>query len=339
MPALVISLDFELFWGVSESRTIESYGENISGVWQAVPAMLKLFERYGIHATWATVGMLMCKDFKQWSDFRPDLMPTYGRKECSTYSVAELARKFPTLFFAPPLVEQILATPGQELGSHTYSHFYCSEKDTTAAQFAADMDCAKRIFDSYNVKPSSFVFPRNQICEAYMDMLSAAGFTAYRGNQDHWIYRNGHLAPVAFGSLRRLMRIGDTYFPVTGNHTSSWPTDISQDQLINLPASRFLRPVSSYSTVNELQMHWIMRGMKEAAMTERIFHLWWHPHNFGRNTEENLNNLEKLLMYYRELNNQYGMMSLSMKDVDQLCRIKKVSYAEKNKDMSRHIVA
>lgn len=43
MPVLVISLDFELFWGVVDSRTIENYGANIEGEWQAVPAMLGSF--------------------------------------------------------------------------------------------------------------------------------------------------------------------------------------------------------------------------------------------------------------------------------------------------------
>lgn len=51
MSALVIALDFELFWGVTESRTIKSCGANIAGVWQVVPAMLKLFRQYHIQAT------------------------------------------------------------------------------------------------------------------------------------------------------------------------------------------------------------------------------------------------------------------------------------------------
>lgn len=122
MSALVVSLDFEMFWGVTDSRTIENYGANIAGEWQAIPAMLKLFKQYGIHATWATVGMLMCKDYKQWCEIRPSIMPTYTRESCSTYSVAALARDFPKLF-CPPLVEQILATDCQEIASHTYSHF------------------------------------------------------------------------------------------------------------------------------------------------------------------------------------------------------------------------
>jgi hypothetical protein len=322
LSSLVISLDFELFWGVTDSETVENYGANIEGVWQAVPGILKLFKEYDIHATWATVGMLMCKDFKQWSDLSPSIMPTYKRESCSTYSVAALARDFPKLFFAPTLVEQILATDGQELASHTYSHFYCGEEGTTVEQFVSDLDCAKSIFGEYKVEPTSLVFPRNQVRDEYLNMLLGAGFTAYRGNQDHWLFRDGHfLVSASYGTIRRLIRAADTYIPITGNHTSSFSTGIPKGRLMNIPASRFLRPVSGHPSVDRLHLSRIKSGMREAARTNSIFHLWWHPHNFGRYTEANLMNLEKLLEYYRILNHEHGMQSLSMRELEGSCRV------------------
>ena len=56
--AFVISLDFELMWGVRDKRTIADYGANILGVRQVVPALLDLFAERGIGCTWATVGLL-----------------------------------------------------------------------------------------------------------------------------------------------------------------------------------------------------------------------------------------------------------------------------------------
>ena len=35
----VISLDFELFWGVADTQTIAGYGPNVLGEWQAVPLL------------------------------------------------------------------------------------------------------------------------------------------------------------------------------------------------------------------------------------------------------------------------------------------------------------
>ena len=45
--AFVISLDFELFWGVRDSKSLADYGANILGVRQAIPAMLELFCEVG----------------------------------------------------------------------------------------------------------------------------------------------------------------------------------------------------------------------------------------------------------------------------------------------------
>ena len=55
---LLISLDFELFWGVLDCHTYDSYGKNVLGGRNAIPKLLELFKKYGVHATWATVGMM-----------------------------------------------------------------------------------------------------------------------------------------------------------------------------------------------------------------------------------------------------------------------------------------
>ena len=52
--------------------------------------------------------------------------------------------------------------------------------------------------------------------------------------------------------------------------------------------------------------------MKKAAKKGRIFHLWWHPHNIGINTEKNLKNIKEIFDYYDELKNKYGMESKNM---------------------------
>ena len=59
---LVISLDFEIHWGVSDTHTVESYNENLRNVPEIINRLLKIFREKNIHATWATVGMLFCKN-------------------------------------------------------------------------------------------------------------------------------------------------------------------------------------------------------------------------------------------------------------------------------------
>jgi len=59
--------------------------------------------------------------------------------------------------------------------------------------------------------------------------------------------------------------------------------------------------------------------MEYAATRGMVYHLWWHPHNFGTNLPENLNFLEKILQSYQKLNSQYKMQSLNMGEVAELC--------------------
>jgi hypothetical protein len=254
-------------------KTIENYGANIEGIWQAIPAMLKLFEQYDIRGTWASVGMLMRKDLKQWSELRPTVMPSYPRERCSTYSVSHLARDFPKLFFAPAFVKQILATNGQELASHIYSHFYCGEENATVEQFAADLDCVKWIFGEYGVKPTSLVFPRNQIRvrNEYLKVLLNAGHTAYRGNQNHPLYRLGKTAPGAYSTPLGLLRHADTYLPFAGNHVYPLPGESHESQLTNIPTSKFVRPVSNNFCLNWLQLNRLKSGMLEGCKNQYRF--------------------------------------------------------------------
>lgn len=310
VPRLVISLDFELFWGVSDTQTVAGYGNNVSGEWDAIPRLLALFRRYGIRVTWATVGMAMCRNFNEWRDIRPSVLPGYLRKEISPYTMGKLVREHPTLFFARPLVEQILATPGQELATHTYSHFYCNEPGATPEQFAADLVCARTIAAELGAHCRSLVFPRNQIAEQFLAVLPDAGIDVYRGNKAHWLYRNGDA--VTGGIVGRAVRFADSCLPLSGRCDSQ--ATRSHD-LINLPASLFLYPWSAgQRALVPFRLARLKRCMTAAAHAGRVCHLWWHPHNFGIHIDRNLALLESLLQHYRVLADSYGMQSSCMAD-------------------------
>ena len=78
--ALVISLDFELHWGVRDKCAPDgSYRENLLGARKAVPAMLDLFEEFDIAATWATVGFLFAESRQEREAFSPNARPQVHR--------------------------------------------------------------------------------------------------------------------------------------------------------------------------------------------------------------------------------------------------------------------
>ena len=56
MSKFIISLDFELKWGVLEFD--ERYNKNLLVARQVIPKILTLFKEYQIKATWAVVGLL-----------------------------------------------------------------------------------------------------------------------------------------------------------------------------------------------------------------------------------------------------------------------------------------
>jgi hypothetical protein len=306
----VISLDFEMFWGVCDAQTVAAYGQNVLGEWQAVPRLLTLFRQHGIRVTWATVGMLMCRDFAQWRAIRPAVLPGYLRADCSPYAKEEMAREHPRLFFARPLVERILATPGQELGSHTYSHFYCREPGATPEQFAADLQCAQDVAAELGTQCRTLVLPRNQVVQDFLAVLPGAGIRVYRGNVRHWLYRDGDA--VAGGVAGRAARFADACIPLSG---AGAVREQGGHDLVNLPASRFLYPCSAlHGGLLELRLRRIRQGMSAAAKAGSVFHLWWHPHNFGVHLDQNLAMLGDILLHYRSLADRYGMQSQCMGD-------------------------
>ena len=62
----------------------------------------------------------------------------------------------------------------------------------------------------------------------------------------------------------------------------------TQGAPINIPGSRFLRPYDPrLRQFDELRIHRMIDEMTDAAEAGQIYHLWWHPHNFGTHANDN----------------------------------------------------
>jgi peptidoglycan/xylan/chitin deacetylase (PgdA/CDA1 family) len=316
-PTFIISLDFELFWGVRDVTTLDRYGPNLRGVREAIPAMLRLFSERGIRATWATVGFLFFASKTELCAGLPRVRPAYGQTELCPYRALDAVGQDEAedpYHFGRSLVDRIRACPGQEIGTHTFSHYYALEPGQDRAAYEADMRAAIRVARSVGVELRSLVFPRNQVNADYLGTLRELGITSYRGTEASWLYQGGtqdreHLA-------RRGGRLLDAYLPISGHHTFRLDDAKRRGPPFDLPASRFLRPWSPrLDRLEELRLRRIERGMTYAARRGEVFHLWWHPHNFGVNQARNLANLTRLLNHFETLRNAWGMESASMGDV------------------------
>lgn len=306
-----ISLDFELFWGVRDHRTIESYGENIRNVHKVVPRLLALFQKYDVHCTWATVGFLFMNDKKELIENLPPQRPGYRQKEYDPYSYIESNALDPLYHFAPHLIEQIKKVRGQELGTHTFCHFYTLEKNTTPEEFRSDLQTAIKVARQKGCELKSIVFPRNQYSEEHIHVCFEEGIKIYRGNESAGAYK-----PVSReneNKFRRAIRFADTYINITGHHCHAMP---SAAQIINVPASRFLRPYNpKLKFLDGLKLDRIKKGLKFAATNGLIYQLWWHPHNFGKFMDENFEFLEGIFKFYRQLNQAGKMTSQNLIEI------------------------
>jgi len=312
----VISLDFEINWGVRDQQTLAQYGANLLGVRQAIPAMLALFEEFQLCVTWATVGLLFFDNKRDLLTHLPIVRPEYADPNLSPYLAMEQVGENEAAdpyHFGSSLIAQIRRTPGQEMATHTFCHYYCLERGQTAEAFRADLMAAVQVAQEQGLTLSSLVFPRNQYNAQYLTICKELGITSYRGNENSWIYKEHNEEQQSL--YKRGARLLDAYLSLSGPNCHKLD-DIAQQFPYNIPASRFLRPWSGrLQALEGLRLRRILSGMEHAARHGEVFHLWWHPHNFGANIQQNMAVLRRIAEHYRHLHATYGMQSQSMGDL------------------------
>ncbi len=308
---LLVSLDFELFWGVQDCHTYDDYGQNVLGGRKAVPQLLEIFKKHDIHASWATVGMMFAESKDEILKYSPSdkLRPHYENKALSPYrlldKIGDNEAEEP-YYFGKSLIDLVAEYPNQEIASHTYSHYYARENGQNLDEFSADIIAAKIIGKAKGYDVKTLVFPRNQSKDEYVSSMLENGYTAFRGEEEDWIHK------ISINPIKRMFRLADSYINLTGSATYA-KSDFEKGELHNFHGSRFLRPYNhTLRLFEKLKIRRVKGQMKAAAKHGKIMHLWWHPHNIGVNTERNLKNINEIFDYYDFLREKYGMESKNM---------------------------
>jgi peptidoglycan/xylan/chitin deacetylase (PgdA/CDA1 family) len=311
--ALILSLDFEIHWGVRDVQSVDGrYRPNLLGVRQAIPAMLELFEEFEAAATWATVGFLFARSRAEARAFTPSPQPRYRDRQLNPYNepYGENEEQDP-FHFAPSLISRIRATPRQEIATHTFSHYYCLAEGQDRETFKADLDGAIAIARRQGIELRSIVFPRNEHNPNYDDLLRDAGITCFRGNEASWLDRPTHRQALL--ALQRGGRIARDYVTADNRASFRWNEIREPSGLANVRATSFLRPFSPrFAWLERRRLRGLSRLLERSAIEKKLVHLWWHPHNFGVNTDENIRMLRSLLEVFAGLRSRFGMKSLSM---------------------------
>ena len=298
-------------WGVRDKRNIATYGDNILGGRLAIPKILQLFREYEIEATWATVGLLLAKNKDELLEHIPALLPNYKNPSLSPYqdiynNIGNNEKEDPW-HYGLSLIDQIRDTPGQEIASHTFSHYYCQEEGQSIQAFKADLLSSLLIAKNADIEIESIVFPRNQMTKEHIECCFEAGIKNYRGNTQTYSYRPRKVCDVT--PFIKVIRFVDSLIPIEGYH--NYPIQKKETGIHNVPASRIFRTTQSgaKSVLNRFQLNRIKDEITKAATTGKMYHLWWHPHNFGQNQEKCLESLQRILQHYRLMQELYGMKS------------------------------
>ena len=312
----IISLDFELMWGVMENKNKTTYGENILGVHTAIPRLLDLFDKYGIKATFSTVGFLFFENKQELLNNLPAVLPEYENKKLSPYNnyLDTLGNddKDDPYHFGYKLLQLIQQRKEHEIGTHTFCHYYCLEKGQTIDAFREDIQHAVAVAKKKNIEITSLVFPRNQFNDGYLKVCADAGIICYRGNEHSWIYKA--MSRESESLLRRALRLADAYINISG-HNCYTTESLKNKYPVDIPSSRFLRPYSKkLKFLDALRLKRITSAMTHAAKENMLYHIWWHPHNFGINQDENFAFLEKILQHFKILHERHNFESLTMTD-------------------------
>ncbi|MEX0636302.1 MAG: hypothetical protein WD135_05995 [Ferruginibacter sp.] len=260
------------------------------------------------------------KDKDELLNHLPEQMPAYDNPNLSPYGnylemMVGCNHEDDPYHFGWPLLKMINESKGQEIATHTFSHYYCLEEGQTLNDFKGDLHSAINIAKSRGIKIETIIFPRNQVNEQYFDCCIEAGINCFRNNELSWIYKARRYKGESLS--RRFIRLADAYLKLTGNHcyTDSY---MASSFPYNIPSSRFLRPFSSkLKWLDWLRLKRITSSMTYAAKNNLTYHLWWHPHNFGINQDENFAFLDKILNHYQSLHKKYGFISCNMSELSQ----------------------
>jgi hypothetical protein len=221
-------------------------------------ALIELFDRYQVPATWAVVAALLDEGSAK---SRP------GGKAC---------------WYAPDIIERLVhAKVAHEIGSHGGKHV--SFHNIPAAKAQEDLDFARAVHRTNGLSYSSFVFPRNEV--AHLNLLVQAGLRTFRGPDIGWFRRARYAGRIA----GRAANFVDKFLPIPPSPVAARKcgglVDVPGSMLLlgRNGARRFILPMVSRT---KLRM-----GLARARRSGGIFHFWFHPSNFYYRRDEQLSTL------------------------------------------------
>ena len=170
--AFILSLDVELAWGSVHRNKLAQREKYFVETRSNIQRLLKILERYQIHATWAVIGHLFLdrclpvNGINHPEIIRPinqDGEDWFLQDPCSTLQDSPI-------WYGSDIIQQIVnCSVHQEIGCHTFSHVQAGGPGCGPECFDSELRACRVEAEKLKLELKSFVFPRNEI--GYLDIL------------------------------------------------------------------------------------------------------------------------------------------------------------------------
>ncbi|MCK4733085.1 MAG: polysaccharide deacetylase family protein [Methanophagales archaeon] len=253
-----ISIDTESIWGYAAYPSHKEIGllkrDDTKGR-GCIDAILNLFEKHNIPATWAIVGHLFL-DHCEYEDGIPHKdMPRFKEDWYSFDPCTDIQRD--PLYYGKDIVEKILSNRIEhEIGCHSFSHVVFSECSREVAE--AEIKMSNKLAKEFGITLKSFVFPENKI--GHVDILKKHGFKIYRGENLGRYDPNQSLLIRKFnGGMNKL---------IAQPAEPKW-----MDGIWEIPTSMlFCDSQVKFSVLPRAKI-----GLYRAIRSKKVFHIYLHP--------------------------------------------------------------
>jgi Polysaccharide deacetylase len=285
-----LTFDTELIWGSFDSTPPDVFARRYPDVRGTIDAVLRLLERYEVTATWAVVGHLFLRECRRDAAglaHQELVRPGQRWWPRDWYAVDPCTdRQRDPLWYGDDVLDALQgAAVPQEIGCHSFSHVLYDDPDLTREAVDSDLDACLARAAERGITLRSFVFPRN--LEGYHEALRAHGFTAFRGADPVWHAR----LPGPIGRAAHLVdQVAGLPPPVSTPYEKLpglWDIPGSA-LLIHRTGIRRAIPMSS-------RLRKTRTGLRQAAASGGVFHLWTHPFNLASDRAFMLTTLELIL--------------------------------------------
>jgi len=277
---------------------------------ERVEKVLRLCEKFDIHATWAVVGHL----FFSGCEYCENCPLALWKGKYASYD--EVYGTENPLWYGHDVIQTIQnCKVKQEIGFHGHSHMVFSEDKMKVDQAELEIAEWKRLATRYGIVGKSVVFPRDKI--GHLTQLSAAGFENFREDiKLPLLIRNKY-----FG---RYLKTIDHILGITTAPSYPVRCDIEEGMVRFTTSQELFAFNRSVDRVLDkfglplLRIHRTLRGVRQAAKKGEVFHVWAHPWEFE--TDGDIIKLEAIFSEVSRAREQGLMQSLTLDNMAKLLR-------------------